>query len=55
MIDITGTDLDNEKLPIGAFLDLSKAFDTLDHTILLDKLFTMELKKQNKLGLKLDL
>ena len=36
IIDIISKDLDNEKLPIGVFLDLSKAFDTLDHTILLD-------------------
>ena len=28
IIDIIGKDLDNGKLPIGVFLDLSKAFDT---------------------------
>ena len=32
IIDII--DLDNGKLPIWVFLDLSKAFDTLDHKIL---------------------
>ena len=30
--------LDNKDLPISIFMDLSKAFDTLDHTTLLHKL-----------------
>ena len=36
--DIITKELDRGKLPIGIFLDLPKAFDTLDHNILFKKL-----------------
>ena len=38
LVDRISNSLDNHKLPISIFLDLSKAFDTLDYEILLYKL-----------------
>ena len=38
VIDRITQDLDKGKIPISIFLDLTKAFDTLDHVILLQKL-----------------
>ena len=38
LVDKIGSSLDRSKHTIGIFLDLSKAFDTIDHTILLRKL-----------------
>ena len=38
LVDRIMKELDRGELPIAIFIDLSKAFDTLDHTILLSKL-----------------
>jgi retron-type reverse transcriptase len=38
LIDQISEEIDNKNYTIGIFIDLSKAFDTINHTILLDKL-----------------
>ena len=38
IIDRVTTQLDNKDIPLNIFVDLSKAFGSLDHTILLNKL-----------------
>ena len=39
LIDKLSEEIDNKKFSVGIFIDLSKAFDTVDHQILLDKLY----------------
>jgi hypothetical protein len=38
LLDMLSSDLDANKIPINIYLDLSKAFDTINHKILLSKL-----------------
>ena len=38
LVDRILKDIDNKKIPLAIYMDLAKAFDTLDHNILIKKL-----------------
>ena len=38
LVDRILKDIDNKKIPLAIYMDLSKAFDTLDYNILIKKL-----------------
>ena len=44
MLDQISQEIDNKKYSNGLFLDLSKAFDTIDHHILLQKLSNYDIR-----------
>ena len=49
----TALNKDNPEYTIAVFLDLKKAFDTTSHTILIDKLNTMDLRGLPIFGLEI--
>ena len=44
LIDRVLLNIDNKQVPFAVFMDLSKAFDTLDHKILIDKLHHYDIR-----------
>ena len=44
--------IDNKEISVGIFIDLSKAFDTVNHEILLDKLRYFGIRGWHIIGLQ---
>ena len=44
--------IDNKEISVGIFIDLSKAFDTVNHDILLDKLRYSGIRGWHIIGLQ---
>lgn len=44
--DCVNEALDNNKIALALFIDLSKAFDTIDHSLLLEKLYRLGFRGQ---------
>ena len=44
MINDITNELENINYSLGAFIDLSKAFDTVDHKILIQKMYHYEIR-----------
>ena len=51
LVDKISCNFDGKKYTVGVFLDLSKAFDTIDHTILINKLQCYGVRRSAATGL----
>ena len=51
LIDKISCEIDNKKCSMDFFIELSKAFDTLDHKIIIDNYIVMVLEVYHLIGL----